>query len=83
MGFDVVWSRIVNNAGKTFTTVSGIDFTYRVEGDGIVPDRTNYRISRRDFETAWNLPSLTGPGQINNIVRGPAYVYAIITDPRI
>jgi hypothetical protein len=32
---------------------------------------------------ALDLLSLSGPGQINAIVRGPAYVYAILADRRI
>ena len=40
-----------------------------------------HRISQ--FRLAFELMPLTGPGQINAKVRGPAYVYAILTDPRI
>ena len=31
--FDDVWSRIERHAGQTFTTATGLTFTYRVPGD--------------------------------------------------
>ena len=49
----------------------------------VVPDRTNYPLSKANFEKAARVDPLDGPGQINDLVRGPAYVYAILTDKRI
>lgn len=86
MSFNSTWANIVKYAGQTFTTVTGRDFTYYVSGGYVVPDRTDYKIPMSDFQKAWNIQmssGLTGPGQINSIVRGPSYVYAILSDPRI
>ena len=81
--FDPIWRRIVSCAGQEFKTVTGLEFNYTVEGQVLHPSRTRYNLPRSEFEKAYNLMPLTGPGQINRIVRGPAYVYTILTDPRI
>lgn len=83
MDFETVWSRIKNNAGTNFYTKTGLLFTYRIANDCVVPDRTNYPLAKSNFEKAFAVENLTGPGKINNLVRGPAYVYAILTDSRI
>ncbi|SHH71908.1 hypothetical protein SAMN02745196_01184 [Clostridium collagenovorans DSM 3089] len=72
--FDVVWKNIIFNKGKTFVTKSNIEFKYKVKGNDIIPYRTNYPLNKNDFKKAYNLLPLDGPGKINNIVRGPAYV---------
>lgn len=81
--FDVVWKNIIFNEGQTFVTKSNIEFKYKVKGSAIIPDRTNYPLNKNDFKKAYNLLPLDGPGKINNIVRGPAYVWAILNDNRI
>jgi hypothetical protein len=69
--------------GKEFRTKTGLPFTYQVAGTSVVPDRTGYPLHVSNFRTAFGLLPLSGPGQINTLVRGPAYVYAILTDRRI
>ena len=81
--FDAVWQRIEAYAGKEFRTKTGLPFTYEVVGTSVVPDRTGYPLHVSNFRTAFNLLPLSGPGQINTLVRGPAYVYAILADRRI
>jgi hypothetical protein len=81
--FDSVWQRIEAHAGKEFRTKTGLPFRYTVVGTNVVPDRTGYPLHVSNFRTAFGLLPLRGPGEINAIVRGPAYVYAILTDPRI
>ncbi len=83
MSFDAVWRRIVAHAGETFHTTGGLQFTYRVSGEGFFPSRTRYRISRGDFEKAYDLVPLEGPGEISARVRGPSYVWAVLHDRRI
>lgn len=83
MDFETVWSRIVRNAGEQFHTKTGLPFTYQVINDCVVPDRTNYPLDKVNFEKAARIANLQGPGQINDIVRGPSYIYAILTDSRI
>ena len=82
-GFEEVWKRIVAHAGETFHTKTGLPLTYELVGDGFYPSRTRYRISKADFEVAYQMVPIEGPGAINDIVRGPAYVWAVLHDPRI
>ena len=83
MSFDSVWARIGQAAGQEFRTVTGKAFSFTIVGNAVKPDHTNRLLPRSDFEKAYSLAPLRGPGQINLLVQGPAYVYAILTDPRI
>ena len=83
MNFEAVWERILQCEGELFHTVRNLPFTYRIIGGAVVPDRTGFPVSSNDFLKAYNMGELKNPGQINRIVRGPSYVYAILTDPRI
>ena len=83
MEFALVWANILRCAGETFTTKRGLPFTYQIVNGAVVPNRTGYPLSKSNFEKASSIKDLQGPGQINDLVRGPAYVYAILTDRRI
>lgn len=84
MGRDVnpVWQRITSHAGEVFQQKRGAQFTYRVIGGHVVPDRTPQQIPKSHFAEALELVPLSGPGQIQNL-RGPSYIYAILMDRRI
>jgi len=81
--FDTAWQRIEAHAGKEFRTKTGLPFTYEVVGTSVVPDRTGYTLHMSNFRAAFDLLPLIGPSEINTLVRGPAYVYAILADRRI
>lgn len=81
--FTLIWGRIVALQGEEFATITGLPFTYRVEGDALYPSRTRYRLSRSNVETAYGMVPIPGPGAINDTVRGPAYIWAILHDPRV
>lgn len=81
--FEDIWNRILALEGETFTTITGLPFTYVVTGDALYPSRTDYRLSRSDVEKAYGLVPLPGPGVINRVVRGPAYIWAILHDSRV
>jgi len=81
--FEEIWSRIVTHEGETFHTITDKPFTYEIEGAGFYPSRTHYRISKSDFRKAYQMVPIDGPGVINRIVRGPAYVWAVLHDQRI
>ncbi|MDE6408228.1 MAG: hypothetical protein K2K50_06455 [Anaeroplasmataceae bacterium] len=83
MKFDEIWNIIKEFEGEEFRTQSGLKLTYSVLGDYLKPSRTNYKISKNDFKKAFDLMPLSGPKEINDICRGPAYIYAILTDKRI
>lgn len=77
-----IWEKIKQHQGETFHTVRGLEFSYRVEGEKIIHTRSTETISRTDFEKA-ELLAPQKPSDLHNVVWGPSYVYAIITDPRI
>jgi len=80
---DKVWSRIKSHEGETFTTKTGLEFSYSVSGEVLRPSRTEYNLPKSEFEKALPLVPFNGPGVINDLVRGPAYVWAILHDARI
>lgn len=79
---DEVWARIEAHVGEEFHLVRGARFTYQVVGGHVVPDRTIQQIPKSQFARALELLPLRGPGEIQHL-RGPSFVYAILTDPRI
>jgi len=81
--FSEVWSRIREHSGEAFITKTGLEFTYKIRADAFFPSRTAYRISKADFEKAYRLVPLQGPGVISNLVRGSAYVWAVLHDRRV
>jgi len=81
--FEDVWQRIVHRAGQGFQTKSGRPFIYRMSGNGVTVSRTSFRLAKSDFERAFAMLPLAGPGVINRLVRGPAYIWAILADGRI
>jgi len=81
--FEEVWKRIISCEGEEFSTIQGLPFTYKILGDALYPSRTNYRISKADFRKAYRMVPIKGPGVINQIVRGPSYIWAVLHDPRI
>jgi len=81
--FETIWSRIVAHQGETFYTRRGLELTYQVKGNGFYPNRTKYRISKGDFEKAYQLVPIDGPGNISRKVRGSSYIWAVLHDARI
>jgi hypothetical protein len=76
--FEEVWRRIVQHEGETFYTKTGLPFTYQVRGSAVYPSRTRQRIPKEDFKKAYERWLVKGPGELNQIVRGPSYVWAIL-----
>jgi hypothetical protein len=81
--FSEVWNRIVAHEGELFHTISNLPFKYQVGGNIVVPDRTRYLLHKSDLEKAYELVPMKGPGIINDLVRGPAYIWAILHGERI
>lgn len=81
--FERIRQRIVANQREDFRTVTGLPFTYEIEGEVLVPSRTHYNLPKSQVKKAFELVPFAGPGAINSIVRGPSYVWAILHDPRI
>ena len=83
LSFSSIWQRIVTCQGQQFRTVTGLSFTYEVKGQILRVSRASQNLPRSEFEKAYSLMPIKGPGEISNLVRGSAYVYAILTDPRM
>lgn len=80
---DAVWQRIKRLEGQTFHTKTGKPFKFEIVGDVFRPSRTEYNISKADFGKALELVPFDGPGIVNYLVRGPAYIWAVLHDPRV
>ena len=81
--FNEVYKRIKAHQGQIFLTKTGLEFKYTINGNGFYPSRTQYRISISDIEKAYRMVPFDGPGVVNDIVRGPAYLWAVLHDKRI
>jgi hypothetical protein len=81
--FEEVWALVVSLQGQQFETKTGKPFTYEVRGSVVHPSRTQYNISRSDFGRVLEIGPLDGPGPISNLVRGSAYIWAILHDSRV
>lgn len=80
---DEVWRRIEAHEGETFHTKAGLPLTYAVTGRTLTTNRAEQGLGFSDFATALELVPFDGPGDVTWDVRGPAYVWAILHDPRI
>lgn len=82
LNIDTVWTRILNQAGQPFHTVTGIEFTYEAHGGGIKLLNTNQKLPRSNFEEALGMWPIQNTSQIQHL-RGPSYTLAILRDARI
>jgi len=80
---DELWHRLKIHEGQEFETIRGERFTYSISGNTFLPSRTKYNISRADFDKALSLAPFEGPGAVNDAVRGPSYIWAVLHDKRI
>lgn len=80
--FELVWDNITNLQGHIFKTVRGLPFKYRIVGNAVVPDRTDYPLAKKQFEEAFTRMPLSKPVELQDL-RGPSYIFAILTDNRI
>ncbi len=78
-----VWGRIKAHEGQVFKLVRGEPLTYRVDDNVLVTSRSRQELRIGDFEKVLAIVPVKGPGEINQMVRGPSYIYAILDDPRI
>lgn len=84
MNINLFWNNLKKYEGETFQTVSGLPFVYEFIGESTIRvNRANQSISKSNFVKALERMPLTGPGEISGLVRGSAYVYALITDERM
>ncbi|RTE09619.1 hypothetical protein [Paenibacillus whitsoniae] len=80
--FESVWLRIVAHEDSEFRQVRGKTFKYKMNGNAIVPNTTNYLIAKSQIERAWERMPVRGPGEISDLI-APSYLFAILADERI
>lgn len=84
MEFDKIWSEIRSLEGERFYTVTNQPFTYEFHEDYIIINKpSSPKIYKGNFEKAVKIMPLQSVSHIKNLVRGPSYVYALLTDKRI
>ncbi|MEJ8568620.1 hypothetical protein [Elongatibacter sediminis] len=80
---ETVWARLQKLQGQYFETKTGKAFTFEISGRVLKTNRTNFNLPQSEFAKALNHVPIEGPGEINNLVRGPSYIWAILHDPRV
>jgi hypothetical protein len=78
-----VWPRIKKHEGDTFKTITGLEFSYSIDGNIINPSRTNQNIPKSHVEKLLERVPIKNPGEISDDVRGSAYLWGILHDERI
>ncbi len=81
--FNILWRKIGGYGGEDFKTRKGMLFTYRTEGDVLHTSRTNYQLTKSDFQKAYEMVPIKDPSELKGLVRGGPYIWAILNDPRI
>jgi hypothetical protein len=83
---EAVWQLVANHQGEQFHTVSGLPFTFEVEGAGIWffrdGKRVNRKLTRTQFEVALSRCPLTHTTEIKDLMDYP-YLFAVLMDGRI
>ena len=80
------WNNLLKNEGKTFSTVRGLDFTYKVSPDkkGFVTSRADFFLTKANFEKAFSLFPVDSAKKLNDKgVMGSSYLFALLSDRRI
>ena len=82
MEFEQVWNNIKKYQGERFETITGLNYIYKIEYDRVIVSRTYYPLTKANFKQAFDHKVINCPSDIKE-VRGPSYVFAILTDKRI
>ncbi len=80
---DLIWQRIAAHEREFFKSHRDRWFTYRIEGDALVPSHSELRIPRSDFDLALALVPVRVPTKLARHVSDYEYVWAILHDERI
>ena len=79
--YNEIRNKLKRLEGEIFYTVTGKLYTFEFIGENTIkPSRTNYAIHLKNFDKAIKI-NPTKSSQIRD-VRGPSYVFGIITDER-
>lgn len=79
-----VWENIIKHEGQEFMQIRGQKFTYKLNDSksALMPSTTEQWLSKTVFEKALAFMPLTSTKEVQHL-RGPSYLYAILTDKRI
>jgi hypothetical protein len=77
-----VWSRIKEHEGETFKTITGLEFSYSIDGDSIIPSRTDWNIPKSHVGKSLERVPLKDTTEIQDLM-GPSYLWGILNDDRI
>ena len=80
---EATWARMKALQGRPFKTKTGKPFSFEISGNIFRSSRTKYNITKSDFAKALDLVPIDGPGEISNLVRGSAYIWAVLHDQRV
>lgn len=83
MSFDETWKHIIQYQGEQFVTIRGKSFTYKVEGNYVINNRTYFPLHKNNFRNAWTEMPVEGPGSFSKSIMGPSYTWALLNDERI
>ena len=83
---ETVWRRIEKHQGQQFHTVTGLPFTFSVEGSGIwffrEGKRVNRKLSRGQVEAGISRCPLRTTTEIKDLIDYP-YLFSVLMDRRI
>jgi hypothetical protein len=83
---EAVWGRIHKHQGEQFHTVTGLPFTFTVEGSGVwffrEGKRINRKLTRTQLEEAISRCPLSTTTEIKDLM-DYAYLFAVLRDGRI
>ena len=83
---EAVWRMIQNHQGDQFQTVTGLPFTFKVDGNGIWffrdRKRVNRKLTRTQVEIAISRCPLKSTTEIKDLIDYP-YLFALLMDRRI
>ena len=77
------WVRLHSLEGEEFHTKSGKPFSFTISGDVLLVSRTEYNLSKGNFAKGLEIVPFDGPSAVQDVVRGPSYVWAILHDVRV
>jgi len=83
MDFQEIWSKILKHQNEVFYTRRRLELSYKIDGDILYHNRTSPEIHKSDFKRAYEKFPIKNPSDIKDLVRGSAYIYAILNDKRI
>ncbi len=82
MSVKLVRDVLLAHEGESFQLKQGKAFTYKVKGNSIVPDTTNYQVPIKDIIKGLNRGQVERVADIKDLW-GSSYIYALINDGRI